>query len=425
LSHIIRLYKSSQEELISENIDIKNQFLDMIKSIKKKNLMKKEILNKVSNYSTNIDVGRRVSTVLNSMEAESLESVAENMRVNKTVEEFRNKTALRIIKTNIDIPDPKDIFVKLSKNIIDQDQAVKVVSMAITKHFCRMKDSSIKKDNILLMGPTGTGKTELVKTLAKEINVPVVTVDASSFTSNGYKGLSVIDTIVNAIMSATKGDLELAKKCIVFIDEIDKKAAIHNDDHSQTTTAVQQELLTILQGDIVRTEKKMGLDTSNIMFIAAGAFSGIEKIVNKDYDKNSIGLKSSKSKNNKEDKDIFKNICNKDLVEYGFIPEFIGRFSTITYTKPLSSKSLIKILKQKTNSLLDQYNKIFKSFSIKVKFSPEFIKEVAEEAIFIEIGARGLERILDKKLENLLFNSYDYIGKNIEILKNGKVKTLN
>ena len=402
---------------------------EVVKYQKKKNL-KKEIITKVNEFNNSKDINKKVNKVLDYFEEESLEDAADSLRNVKTAKEYKEQTELKIIKKTLEIPDPKDLYNEIISEIIDQNEAVKVIAMAITKHYCRLKNPTVKKNNIMILGPTGTGKTELVKTLSKKINLPVVMVDASSFTANGYKGSSAVETIISSILTAVGGDIEAAKKCIVFIDEIDKKATINSSgEHSVTTASVQQELLTMLQGDVVRAEipvgrnyKQIELDTSNILFITAGAFAGLDNIIN-DKNKKSVGINVNKEESNNLSEN-FKNVSTKNLVSYGLIPEFLGRFSTITYTNKLSEKSLIKILTDKSNSLLKQYNQIFGSFNCTVEYSKSFLKEVANEAIKEEIGARGLERILEKKMEAILFNIYDYVGNKIILHENGKYEVV-
>lgn len=431
LSKLIKINKEVNDSIninIEDKKDHNEKFMAMFNLEVEKTLvnyeMKKEIFEKVKKFNVVSSSQKKINSVLNTMEPESLKSVVETIRETKTVEDFRQRTEIKKIKESLTIPDPKEIFKRLSLRIIDQDEAVKSISMAVTKHFCRIQDPSLKKNNIMIMGPTGTGKTELVKALSKEIDIPIISLDASTFTASGYKGMNVSDSIINAITNATKNSPSMSKKCIVFLDEIDKKASSHNSEHGISTTIVQQELLTMLQGDVIRNDK-VEIDTSNILVIAAGAFAGLVDIVNKRKNKKSIGLANQLNDEIKGlESSIYKDVSTKDLIDYGLIPEFIGRFSTITYTKSLSKSGLVKVLSTKRDSIAEEYVKMFKSMKVNLKFSPEFLNTIAEEAINLQLGARGLNRVIDSKMESIIFDIYDYIGESIEVTADGKVKIL-
>lgn len=355
-----------------------------------------------------------------------LEECYETIESATSFDDIRKHISLRKLKDQVEIPDPRSLYERIIKGVVDQDHAARTIASAIVKHYCRLKDPKIKKQNIFILGPTGTGKTELVRTLAKEINIPLVTVDATSLTASGYRGNTASELIVSSLLKATNHDMNLAKYSIVFIDEIDKKAQSNGNGSEIGTLNVQHELLKMVEGGIIHTEivnpitnqrQEISLDTSNILFIVAGAFSGLEKIINAKNTKK-VGLTSSSSPEfTQED---FSGIDNRHLMQFGLIPEFIGRFSIITYTKQLTMDSLIKIL-NKSEGLTEQYRKTFAQFKCEINFSTEFLEEIAQEALAQNIGARGLERIFERKMENLFFNVYEYIGEKIIVQAGAKI----
>lgn len=382
----------------------------------------------VQSYQKGLPNREEVKKTLEEYNDFSLEQCAETVETAENFEDLRGLGMIKKFKRNLDLPDPKQLFEELSVNVIDQEAAVRTISSAIVKHFCRIKDPSIKKQNIFLMGPTGSGKTELIRILAKKVNIPLITIDSTSLTASGYRGNTVSELIVSSLLRATNNDLKLSENAIVFIDEIDKKA--HGGEHGSMvgTISVQQELLKIIEGGVINTEinnpkqpnqmVKVELDTSNILFIAAGAFSGIEKLAD-NAQKNSMGL-TSKVVKEESIKEFFKKVDNQTLVKYGLMPEFIGRFSVITHTSPLSAQSLVKILK-KPNGIMEQYQKMFSQFSCDLNFSEEFLLELANDAIKQQIGARGLDRMMEQQVGNIFFDIYDYVGTSIIIREGGKV----
>jgi ATP-dependent Clp protease ATP-binding subunit ClpX len=420
--------------------DISLKIKEVINSKNKKNdndiLLKQEILEKVevmSNLDKNIKITKEarknIVKCLNGLGQSELQECVDSIRNVESYKELEAVTHLKKIKQNLDIPNPKDLFNEISNQIINQEHAVKTISRAISKHFCRIKDKNIKKQNIMILGPTGTGKTEICRVLAKKIHLPFVIVDATSFTATGYRGNTASEVIVSSLLSEAqkKGDPKLAEYGIVFIDEIDKKATRNSQNAADIGTAsVQQELLKIIEGGLIKTEitdergvnKKVELDTTNVLFIVAGAFSGIEKIINKSSI-NKLGLMNSNVQ--KEEKN-FGEIQTKDLVSYGFIPEFLGRFSSITYTLPLVKNDLVKIMTVPENSLVAQYKRLFNQFKVNLEFSEAFLESIAEQAVLENIGARGLERLFENKMEETFFNIYDYIGTTLRIDSNGNPK---
>lgn len=307
---------------------------------------------------------------------------------------------------------PKEIYLKLAEVVISQDDAKKKIAIAIAQHQRRLKDPSIKKSNILLAGPTGTGKTELARAVSQIMKVPFVITDATNLTARGYIGGDV-ESIIEQLLVSCNFDIKKAEKGIVFIDEIDKIARIHNPDSGANTTSVQQELLKILEGSSITIKRKSSygheefkINTSNILFICSGAFDGIKPKENT----MTIGLSSMA-------KDESENFImdNQSLIKYGFIPEFIGRFSVIAETKELTRADLLKILVEPKNSIISQYKKLFIMDDIQLEFSNKYLESIVDEALKEKTGARGLKTILEKKLESLYYDIDQHKNKKITL----------
>ncbi|MGX7576893.1 ATP-dependent Clp protease ATP-binding subunit ClpX [Candidatus Vidania fulgoroideorum] len=302
-------------------------------------------------------------------------------------------------KTNFKFK-PKEIKNKLDDYIVGQNDAKKILSVSVYNHYKRIKNEKIFKSNILMIGPTGSGKTLLAKTISKYINVPFSISDATSLTEAGYVGEDV-ENILYKLLCSCDFNVKKAEYGIVYIDEIDKISKKENNSSRDVSgEGVQQALLKIIEGTISSITPKgirkftnqdnIQINTTNILFICGGAFNGI-------YTKNnSCGFIKKRNIN---------IIDPRHLVKYGLIPEFVGRFSLITMLKKLKVKDLIKILKVPKNSFLNQYIILFKMEGIKIVFKKSFIKKIAKLAYKIDMGARGLKYLLDKNLVKYMYNS--------------------
>ncbi|MFI4913526.1 MAG: ATP-dependent Clp protease ATP-binding subunit ClpX [Candidatus Carsonella ruddii] len=310
---------------------------------------------------------------------------------------------------------PFNIKIELDKYIIGQHKTKKIISVAVYNHYKRLyllnnKNIYLEKSNILLLGPTGSGKTLLVKTLAKIINVPVIIVDATSFTEVGYVGDDV-ETIIQKLLHECNYNVELVEKSIIYVDEIDKisKKTDNVSGKDVSGEGVQQSLLKMIEGinlniaplidkkNNQQTNQFFNIDTTNILFITGGAFSGIENIVYNRIEKESTILEI------KNDKNIILNTNNEDLINYGIIPEFLGRLPIVAIFSELNEYELIYILIKNKNSLLKQFCYLFLIEGVEIKFTFKSIKEIAKIAIFKKIGARGLKSILENILLNTMF----------------------
>lgn len=329
-------------------------------------------------------------------------------------------------KEPLQMPNPKNVFSFLNKHIVNQEEAKKQLSVAIAQHYRRIKDSSIDKSNILIMGPTGTGKTEIARCVAKYLDVPFVTTDATSLTTRGYVGEDT-DSVVARLLQTCNYDLERAQKGIIFIDEIDKIAKSQNNDSQIATVSVQQELLKIMEGTVVKVIRggkgngrgeEIFVSTKNILFICAGSFEGIQDIINGPSSGKSIGLQSV---NEEKQQSLVYNVPEKleteHLLKFGFIPEFLGRLPVIVHTLPLSKEDMFKILTEPENSLIKQYQKMLKIDGIDASFEDDFLLELVQIALTKKLGARGIRKVLENHLKELFFNIDDYLGCEISIGK--------
>ena len=323
-----------------------------------------------------------------------------------------------------EIPNPKEIRKILDDYVIGQDEAKKTLSVAVYNHYKRIAhdensdkdDVEIQKSNILLLGPTGSGKTLLAKTLARILNVPFAMADATTLTEAGYVGEDV-ENILLKLIQAADGDIQKAEKGIIYIDEIDKitrKSENPSITRDVSGEGVQQALLKIIEGTVASVPPQGGrkhpnqellqINTENILIICGGAFEGLENIIKDRTGEKAIGFGSNiKSKKEMKTYEIFQELLPQDLLKFGLIPEFIGRLPIIATLKELDREALIKILVEPKNALVKQYQKLFQIDGVELSFEEEALGAIVDKAIERKTGARGLRSIIEEIMRDIMY----------------------